>query len=223
MSDYEITIIYEIRSSQESLEEFLREVFENASYKIEKLEQTQFAYKIKGVLQGHYYVIDITTDTAHILDFQRRASFNKAILRFLVINKSTESKMFRQLSDSKMARGISRYLKKRSAEEEQNSEEGATTRSDDTNIVDAPIENVPKEARFSEVFEAMIKKRIADKEEVTIEEFFTGIGYSKDEIPEDMDTLIAEYEERERTLEQERQEALKRIHSEATESSGELE
>lgn len=114
--NYEITLILNPNSREEELHNFIKNSLPNVDYSIEALGERELAYKVKGKTSAPYYVVDVLSDTENIRNFQRRATFNKDILRFLVINIDKEKGLSRDFPINFKARQIAKILRK---EEEQ--------------------------------------------------------------------------------------------------------
>lgn len=116
LHNYEITVILPPSSKEEGLHTLLKSSFPNSEYSIETLGERELAYKIGGVSSVRYYVVDVVANTTDIKDFQRRATYSKEILRYLVINLEKERGLHRDFPINFKARQIAKILRR---EEEQ--------------------------------------------------------------------------------------------------------
>lgn len=207
MTNYEISLIYNPNFNASTLKKFLDEFFPEKDYNLEKLEKLTAAYKIKGHTKVHYYVVDVNTDSQTIQDFQRKAVFNKAILRFLVIKTSTESGLMEKLTSVGMIKVLQRYLRKKFSEKD--IEQPIETEETDIEIEDKvstfkkvdPITKLKQEVRFPKVLISQFQKHYQEYgQKFSVEKFFMNMGFEKSEIPKEMIKWVSELEEKEKQL-----------------------
>ena len=55
-----------------------------------EMGQKEFAYPIKKLISGFYYVMNIEATSDVIAEFDRKTKIDENVLRYLVINRSEE-------------------------------------------------------------------------------------------------------------------------------------
>ncbi|ENY69319.1 30S ribosomal protein S6 [Metamycoplasma auris 15026] len=90
MSKYEIMILVNPTSKEESVKELLFSVLDEKSTKFERLERTELAYPIKKLTHATYFLVHTRTNPELIKELTRKFNIDKSILRSLVINLDSE-------------------------------------------------------------------------------------------------------------------------------------
>lgn len=192
MTNYEISLVYNPNYNLSTLTKFLDEVFPEKGYKLEKLEKLTAAYKIKNHTKVNYYVVDVNTDSETIRNFQKKAVFNKAILRFLVIKTATESGLIQKSNSLGRIKILQKYLRKKFPEKEieQNSEAEEEDSEAEEEAFEKridPLTRLKQEVRLPKVLINQFKKNFQEyKKKFSIEKFFMDMGFEKSEIPKEM-------------------------------------
>ncbi|PYF43694.1 30S ribosomal protein S6 [Metamycoplasma alkalescens] len=90
MSKYEIMILVNPTSKEESVKELLFSVLDEKNTKFERLERTELAYPIKKLNRASYFLVLTKTEPESIKELTRKFNIDKTILRSLVINLDSE-------------------------------------------------------------------------------------------------------------------------------------
>lgn len=90
MSKYEIMILVNPTSTEESVKELLFSVLDEKNTKFERLERTELAYPINKLTRASYYLILTKAQPESIKELTRKFNIDKTILRSLIINLNSE-------------------------------------------------------------------------------------------------------------------------------------
>lgn len=227
LNNYEITLILNPNSKEDDLHTFLKNTLPEGGFSVESLGRRELAYKIKGKSSAYYFVVDVLSDADGIKDFQRRATFSKEILRFLVINTDKERGLSRDFPINFKARQIAKILRKEEEQElaerleetvegelegkerEENTFQEASSFEEEESLTEEQEETIDREeleekVRFSEIFEEQLDiqgKQFTTEEEdgkFDIQALFVSMGFNAEDIPEDIEEQIERLRENER-------------------------
>ncbi|AZG68904.1 30S ribosomal protein S6 [Mycoplasma struthionis] len=90
MSNYEIMILVNPKSTDEEFKSLLFSVLDEKSSKVEKLERTELAYPIKKLTRASYYLVTTKSAPELMAELTRKLNIDKSILRTLIINLDSE-------------------------------------------------------------------------------------------------------------------------------------
>ncbi|MCV3753276.1 30S ribosomal protein S6 [Mycoplasma enhydrae] len=90
MSNYEIMILVNPESSEESVKELLLSILNKENTKIERLERTELAYPINKLTHAKYFLVLTKSEPEALKELTRRLNIDKSILRTLIINLDSE-------------------------------------------------------------------------------------------------------------------------------------
>ncbi|AZZ65276.1 30S ribosomal protein S6 [Metamycoplasma phocicerebrale] len=90
MSNYEIMILVNPTSKEESVKELLFSVLNKENTKIERLERTELAYPINKLTHASYFLVLTKAEPSSLKELTRKLNIDKSILRTLIINLDSE-------------------------------------------------------------------------------------------------------------------------------------
>jgi len=93
MNKYELVVILDAALSQEQKENIMKEVGDALTKQEAKiinrqvwLEKHRIAFKLKGKVEGTYYIVNYESPAAAAVKIREALRFNEKILRFLIVN-----------------------------------------------------------------------------------------------------------------------------------------
>ncbi len=102
MSKYEIMLILDPNSDTQIAQEICGSTFKSKDLKVEKLENTELAYKINKSKNAVYILINVSAIGEEIIEFTRKCNITKVIWRQMVINLDTEKGLNRKANPKKI-------------------------------------------------------------------------------------------------------------------------
>ncbi len=121
MSKYEIMLILDPSSNSQVAQEICDSTFKSKDLKLEKLENTELAYKINKSKNAIYILINVSATGEEVIEFTRKCNITKVIWRQMVINLDSEKGLNRKANPKKIKKPFVKkpYVKR---EENENSE-----------------------------------------------------------------------------------------------------
>ncbi len=127
MSKYEIMLILDPSSNSQIAQEMCESTFKSKDLKVEKLENTELAYKINKSKNAIYILINVSATGEEVIEFTRKCNITKVIWRQMVINLDSEKGLNRKANPKKIKKP---FVKKPYVKREEN--ENSETSSDST-------------------------------------------------------------------------------------------
>lgn len=96
MNNYEIMFIVKSTIEKEEVSkvaDYLKKVVTDNKGKVNSfkdLGQKQLAYPVKKEVNGYYYLMEVSASTEAVKEFDRKASIEENLLRYLIINLDKE-------------------------------------------------------------------------------------------------------------------------------------
>ncbi|MGX9339543.1 30S ribosomal protein S6 [Mycoplasma sp. 332] len=90
MSKYEIMILVNPTSTEESVKDLVFSVLDEKNTKFERLERTELAYPINKLTRATYFLILTSAQPELIKELTRKFNIDKSIIRSLIINLNSE-------------------------------------------------------------------------------------------------------------------------------------
>ncbi|MGX9394901.1 30S ribosomal protein S6 [Mycoplasma sp. 1781] len=90
MSKYEIMILVNPTSTEESVKDLIFSVLDEKNTKFERLERTELAYPINKLTRATYFLILTSAQPELIKELTRKFNIDKSIIRSLIINLNSE-------------------------------------------------------------------------------------------------------------------------------------
>ena len=128
MSKYEIMLILDPSSNSQIAQEMCESTFKSKDLKVEKLENTELAYKINKSKNAIYILINVSATGEEVIEFTRKCNITKVIWRQMVINLDSEKGLNRKANPKKIKKP---FVKKPYVKREEN--ENSDTSNDSTN------------------------------------------------------------------------------------------
>ncbi len=128
MSKYEIMLILDPSSNSQIAQEMCESTFKSKDLKVEKLENTELAYKINKSKNAIYILINVSATGEEVIEFTRKCNITKVIWRQMVINLDSEKGLNRKANPKKIKKP---FVKKPYVKREEN--ENSDTSNDSIN------------------------------------------------------------------------------------------
>ncbi|MEX1817934.1 30S ribosomal protein S6 [Metamycoplasma hominis] len=90
MSNYEIMILTNPKTTDEELQNLVFSVLDKNSSKFERLERNETAYPIKKLTHVNYFLITTKAEPHLMSELTRKLNIDKSVLRSLIINLDSE-------------------------------------------------------------------------------------------------------------------------------------
>lgn len=90
MSKYEIMLLVNPTSTEESVKELVFSVLDEKNTKFERIERTELAYPINKLTRASYFLILTKAKPEAVKELTRKFNIDKSIIRSLIINLNSE-------------------------------------------------------------------------------------------------------------------------------------